>query len=80
MLDDGSPFSIDSATGEVTLGADPDFESQAEYAFTVIATDQSGNRNAQEVSLLIDNLDELAPTFTSALTAGSISELSLIHI
>ena len=36
---DAAAFSIDSATGAVTLTADPDYESQTSYSFVVEATD-----------------------------------------
>ncbi|MDO6749522.1 cadherin repeat domain-containing protein, partial [Gilvimarinus sp. 1_MG-2023] len=32
--DDAALFSIDSSTGEVTLLADPDYETQSSYSFT----------------------------------------------
>jgi hypothetical protein len=73
----GSAFSIDSETGEVTLLADPDFESASEYSFSVMATDAAGNTSElKDVTLSINNLDEVAPTITSADTAGAIDENS----
>ena len=55
--DSDSALSIDSATGAVTLAADPDFETQSEYNFSVIATDAAGNASdAKPVSLSINNL------------------------
>ena len=64
-------MSIDAATGEVTLNADPDFEAQSIYSFGVIATDAAGNASAaQSVTLDINNLDEIAPTFNSSATAS----------
>jgi hypothetical protein len=72
-----SPLSIDSATGEVTLSDNPDFEAQDSYAFTVIATDAAGNVSApQAVTLSINNLDEVAPSITSGATADAINENS----
>ena len=41
--------------------------------FTVIAADQSGNTNQQDVSYA--NLDEVPPTFSSGSSADSISEI-----
>ncbi|MDO6683821.1 Ig-like domain-containing protein, partial [Oceanobacter sp. 5_MG-2023] len=40
---DASLFSINSATGEVTLLADADYESKSSYSFVVTATDGVGN-------------------------------------
>jgi hypothetical protein len=62
----GSAFSIDSETGEVTLLANPDFESASEYSFSVMAIDAAGNTSElQDVTLSINNLDESAPVITS---------------
>ena len=48
---------------------------QASYNFTVVATDAAGNSSQQSVSLEINDLDELAPFFTSG-SEGSIVENS----
>jgi hypothetical protein len=69
-----SVFSIDQDTGAVTLSTNPDHESQSEYSFTVIATDAAANASEQVVNVSINNLDEIAPTITSADSAGSINE------
>ena len=60
--DSDSALLIDAQTGVVTLSADPDFEAQSQYSFTVIATDNAGNKSEQAVTLDINNLDEIAPT------------------
>ena len=60
-------LSINASTGEVSLAADPDFEAQSDYSFTVVATDAAGNVSTQLVSLAINNLDEAAPQITSAI-------------
>ncbi|MDP2549454.1 cadherin repeat domain-containing protein, partial [Oceanobacter sp. 4_MG-2023] len=73
---DASLFSINSATGEVTLLADADYESKSSYNFTVIATDGAGNHTDQIVTLAVNNLDEVAPTITSGATATAIDENS----
>ena len=70
-----SALSIDALTGAVTLSTDPDYETQAQYSFSVIATDEAGNvSDAQEVTLDINNLDEVAPTVDSDDTADSVNE------
>ena len=75
--DSDSALSIDAATGAVTLAADPDFETQSEYSFSVIATDAAGNASdAKPVSLSINNLDEVSPVITSGSVAASIDENS----
>ncbi|MDP2549477.1 cadherin repeat domain-containing protein, partial [Oceanobacter sp. 4_MG-2023] len=73
---DASLFSINSATGEVTLLADADYETKASYSFTVTATDGAGNHTDQAVTLAVNNLDEVAPTITSGDTATAIDENS----
>ncbi|WP_323951671.1 cadherin repeat domain-containing protein, partial [Aeromonas caviae] len=39
---DAALFSIDAATGAVTLTGNPDYETKASYSFTVVATDAAG--------------------------------------
>ncbi|MDQ8205599.1 cadherin domain-containing protein, partial [Pelagicoccus sp. SDUM812003] len=75
-VDDHASLSIDANTGAVTLTADPDHETKASYAFTVIATDDAGNATEQAVSLSINDLDDTAPTITSGTTATAIDENS----
>ncbi|MFM4734109.1 cadherin domain-containing protein, partial [Aeromonas caviae] len=73
---DAALFSIDATTGAVTLTGNPDYETKASYSFTVVATDAAGNASEQVVTLGINNLDDTAPTITSAATATAISENS----
>ena len=61
--DDG--LAIDAVTGEVSLTDNPDFEAKSQYSFTVVATDNAGNQDEKQLTLNINNLDELAPTITS---------------
>jgi hypothetical protein len=73
---DAALFSINSATGEVILLADADYESKSSYSFVVTATDGAGNHTDQTVTLAVNNLDEVAPTITSGATATAIDENS----
>ncbi|MDX7783720.1 cadherin repeat domain-containing protein, partial [Aeromonas caviae] len=73
---DAALFSINAATGAVTLIGNPEYETKGSYSFTVVATDAAGNASEQVVTLGINNLDEVAPTITSAATATAISENS----
>jgi hypothetical protein len=76
--DSDSALTIDSASGEVTLAADPDYEAQSQYSFSVIATDLAGNASdAQAVILDINNLDEVAPVITSGDSATAVDENSV---
>src|SRR4029078_6017885 len=73
---DAALFSIDENTGEVTLVGDPNFEAKPSYSFTVLADDGVNTPTEQAVTLAINNLDEVAPTITSAATADAIDENS----
>ena len=75
--DSDAGLTIDATTGEVTLTADPDHETQSEYSFAVVATDAAVNASeAQSVTLDINDLDDAAPTVTSGATAVAIDENS----
>ncbi|MDP2549470.1 cadherin domain-containing protein, partial [Oceanobacter sp. 4_MG-2023] len=69
--DDAALFSIDSSTGEVTLLADPDYETQSSYSFTVTATDGAGNHTDQAVTLDVNDLDEIAPEASIVLSPAT---------
>ncbi|TXI59724.1 MAG: DUF4347 domain-containing protein, partial [Limnohabitans sp.] len=73
---DAAAFTIDAATGAVTLTGNPNHEAQSSYTFTVVATDLAGNASQQTVTLAINDLDDTAPTITSAATAAAIDENS----
>ena len=69
--DDASFFSINSATGQVSLETNPDHETQSAYSFIVIATDDDGNTSEQLVSLAINDRDDAA-TGTLTITGDTI--------
>ena len=72
---DAGAFSIDENSGIVTLVVVPDFEAKSEYNFAVVAIDAAGNvSDPKELTLSVINLDDTAPTVTSADDAGSIDE------
>ena len=73
---DAAAFTIDALSGEVTLIGNPDFEGQSSYSFTVLASDGVNPATEQAVTLVIANLDEIAPTITSGGTASGIDENS----
>ncbi len=73
-LDDSHLFSIDTDTGIVTLNDNPDYESQAAYTFTVVATDAAGNSSEKIVTLSINDLEEIPPVFLSPAEANAIDE------
>ncbi|MDO9216516.1 MAG: cadherin domain-containing protein, partial [Lacisediminimonas sp.] len=73
---DVAAFSINSATGAVTLTGNPNYETKSSYTFTVVATDAAGNASEKVVTLAVNNLDEVAPTISSSTTATAINENS----
>ena len=73
---DFAALSINSATGEVRLTGNPNYEGQSSYSFTVLASDGVNPASEQAVSLSIVNVDEVAPSITSGSTAGSLNENS----
>ena len=67
---DSALFTIDTATGEVTLTIDAEFDDQQFYNFTVTATDSAGNSSNLAVTLPISEvIDNSAPVITSPATA-----------
>ena len=68
-------LSIDQ-NGDVSLSANPDFEAQSSYNFTVVATDAAGHTAEQDVTISVENTDEAAPVITSNNAAASIDENS----
>ena len=66
-------LTIDPTTGAVTLTGNPDFESKSSYSFTVVATDAAGNASDRTVALGINNLDEVAPSFTTGNSSDSFA-------
>src|SRR5690606_896159 len=73
---DAARFSINASSGAVTLTANPDFETQSSYSFNVVATDAAGNASTRDVTLAVNNLDEVEPTITSGAVATAIDENS----
>ncbi|MBF0263086.1 MAG: cadherin domain-containing protein, partial [Magnetococcales bacterium] len=69
-------LNYDTATGQVTLNLDPNYEFQSSYTFTVLATDNINPHVEQVVTLTVNNIDEVAPSFISGATATAIAENS----
>ena len=67
---DASLLSVNSSTGVVSLTADPDYETQSSYSFTVTASDAAGNTSASTtVTFSITDVDEIPPVIT--VTSGT---------
>ena len=64
---DAALLGVNASTGVVTLTADPDYETQSSYSFTVTATDETGTSNATTVTFSITDVVESpscnGPTF-----------------
>ena len=74
---DSRGFTIDEATGNVTLVGDPDYESKSNYIFSVMATDASRGQSVIEtVTLDINNVDDTAPIVDFV---GVVDELSIVE-
>ncbi|WP_151449271.1 beta strand repeat-containing protein, partial [Lacisediminimonas profundi] len=74
--DDAALFTINETTGAVTLTGNPNYEAKSSYSFNVVASDGVTTASQQAVTLTINNVDEVAPTITSATTATAINENS----
>ena len=59
---DFAALSINSATGEVRLTGNPNYEGQSSYSFTVLASDGVNPASEQAVSLSINDVDEFDVT------------------
>jgi len=70
---DASLLSVSSG-GVVTLDADPDYETQSSYSFTVEASDAAGNTSTPPVTVTfsIINVDEIIPNITSGTTGNTL--------
>ena len=76
---DGDRVEIDGATGVIQFKESPDFESKSTWQVTVTATDVAGNQASKDITIPIQNLDEVPPVITSADSAGPIPENSDIE-
>ncbi|MFB9266323.1 cadherin repeat domain-containing protein, partial [Bradyrhizobium erythrophlei] len=72
---DAAAFTIDPATGIVTINASPDFETKSSYNFTIKASDPSGAFTTEAVTL---NVNDLPPAISSPATA-SVNEGVAAH-
>ncbi len=70
---DAALLSINASTGAVTLTANPDFEVQSSYSFTIMASDGVNVPTEKSVMLPINNLPDNPIEFTSG-GIGSVPE------
>ena len=73
--DDAASFTIDSATGQISVGASTilDFESRSSYSVSVTATDPDGLSDSIGVSITVNDVDE-APSITAVSTDMEYAE------
>ncbi|QHU98948.1 cadherin domain-containing protein [Synechocystis sp. CACIAM 05] len=71
---DNNAFTI--ASDRLTINQSPNFEGQSNYNIRVRTSDQGGLFFDKELTITINNLDEVAPTITSDGTATAINENS----
>ncbi len=55
---DANSFNIDSSTGVVTFKVAPDYETEENYSFSVIATNSASNTATQDVTITILDVEE----------------------
>jgi uncharacterized protein (TIGR02145 family) len=66
-------FDINSNTGVITFKTTPDYETKPTYSITVKATDTSSNEATQNLTVNLNDVDEIAPNITS-LSSYSVAE------
>ena len=78
---DADKLNIDAVSGEVTLKASADYETQTSYSFNVIATDNgAGNFNSgslsvtQAVTVNVNDLNDNAPTVSAGAATATLVE------
>ncbi len=75
---DAGSFSIDALTGVVEFENTPDYEQKPSYHFTAVATDSSGNRGEQNVTVkILDNNAEIPLAFTSPSSVNVLENSSI---
>jgi hypothetical protein len=70
---DVSYFDINSSSGVITFKTNPDYETKSSYSITVKATDTSNNFSTQNLTVNLNDVDEVAPNITS-LSSYSVAE------
>ena len=69
---DHTAFSINQSTGELSLKAQPDYETKSSYSVTILSTDEGGKTFSKSFTVTISDSNE-APTLTVP-TGGSVTE------
>ena len=74
---DHAAFSINQATGELSLKAQPDFETKSSYSVTILSTDEGGKTFSKTFSISIGDAND-APTVANAIADQTIAEDSAL--
>ena len=75
---DFSSFNINQTTGELSLLAQPDFETKASYNLTVLSTDEGGKTLSKSFIINVVDVNE-APTVANAIADQTFAEDSTLN-
>ena len=75
---DHAAFSINQATGELSLKAQPDFETKSSYSVTVLSTDDGGKTLSKSFTIGVTDANE-APTVANSIADQTIAEDSALN-
>ena len=70
---DASVFNIDSASGDITFKASPNYEAKNSYSLTLTASDGSGATANQALTVTVTDAND-SPVFSSATATDSVAE------
>ncbi len=76
---DFSSFNINQTTGELSLLAQPDFETKASYNLTVLSTDEGGKTLSKSFIINVVDVNE-APTVANAIADQTFAEDSTLNL
>ena len=74
---DHAAFSINQATGELSLKAQPDFETKSLYSVTILSTDEGGKTFSKIFSFSVGDAND-APTVANSIADQAIAEDSAL--
>ena len=69
---DWNAFSIDQATGDLSLKVQPDYETKSSYNVTILVTDEGGKTYPDELSVIITKALSLTEVLDDVFTTSSL--------
>ena len=75
---DHAAFSINQATGELSLKQQPDYETKTSYSVTVLSTDDGGKTLSKSFTIGVTDANE-APTVANSIADQTIAEDSALN-